>query len=72
MLKLSTSATLASESRRMKGTVYPPLDARSAEQAVATKDAAIRLKFIIEKLVEKCFIPSNVEENALATVGDDP
>ena len=57
MLKLRTRAKEESPKRRMKGAVYPPLDSSRAEQAVATNDATIRLKFIMEKLVAKCFVP---------------
>ena len=57
MLKFIIKATMDSPSNRIKGAVYPPLAVSRAEQAVATKDASIRLKFIMLKLVEKCFVP---------------
>ena len=57
MLKFIISATPDNARRRRKGAVYPPLTVSRAEQAVATKDANMRLKFIILKLVEKCFVP---------------
>ena len=57
MLKFSTRATVDSRSRRINGAVYPPLEVSRAEQAVATKEATIRLKFIMLKLVAKCFLP---------------
>ena len=57
MLKFIINATIDKPSRRINGAVYPPLAVSRAEQAVATKDASIRLKFIMLKLVEKCFVP---------------
>ena len=57
MLKFIRSATPDNARRRRNGAVYPPLTVNRAEQAVATNDASIRLKFIILKLVEKCFAP---------------
>ena len=41
----------------MKGAVYPPLEVTREEQAVAVKDAHIRLKFITPRLEAKFFDP---------------
>ena len=41
----------------MKGTVYPPVAVSRDEHAVATKEAHIRLKFIIPRLDAKFFVP---------------
>ena len=57
MLKFISRATIDSAKSRIKGAVYPPLDVSRAEHAVAANDAGIRLKFIILKLVGKCFVP---------------
>ena len=57
MLKFITNAITDNPKRRRKGAVYPSLAVSRAEQAVATNDASIRLKFIMLKLVEKCFVP---------------
>ena len=57
MLKLSARATAESESKSTKGEVYPPLEVRSAEQAVAINDAAIRLKFEMLRFAAKYFCP---------------
>ena len=57
MLIFNPRATVERTSSRMNGAVYPPVEESSPEQAVATKDAAIRLKFIMLKLVAKCFVP---------------
>ena len=57
MLRLRPSAPTERVRRSAKGRVYPPLEVKRPEQAVATNDATIRLKFIILKLVAKCFIP---------------
>ena len=57
MLKLRTSAKDARERSTMNGTVYPPLAATMVEHAVAMKEAAIRLKFIIPRFAAKFFCP---------------
>ena len=57
MLKLSTSAKDASARSMINGTVYPPLADAALEQAVAIKDAAIRLKFITPRFAAKFFCP---------------
>ena len=53
----STSAPKLSPSSRAKGALYPPLVVSKLPQAVAIKEEPIRLKFIMEKLVGKCFAP---------------
>jgi len=57
MLKFSASADTARISRRMKGDAKLPEDAWRFPDAVAMKEAKIRLKFIRLKLVGKCFCP---------------
>ena len=57
MLKFSIKAITESESNRIKGAIYPPVDVNSDEHAVATKDAHIRLKFIMLRFVAKYFWP---------------
>ena len=57
MLKLSTSARNARTRSITNGMVYPLLAAATVEQAVAIKEAAIRLKFITPRLAAKCFCP---------------
>ena len=44
-------------SNTIKGSVYPPLIDIKLLLKVAIKDAAIRLKLIMLKLVAKCFVP---------------
>ena len=55
MLKLRARAMPESESKSTKGAVYPPLDVKSAEHAVAIKDATIRLKLLMLRFAAKCF-----------------
>ena len=55
MLKLSTRAAEASERSKINGAVYPPLDVCNAVQAVAIKEAAIRLKLLMLRLAAKYF-----------------
>ena len=57
MEKLRASATRERASNTAKGSVYPPLTEIRLLLKVAIKDAAIRLKLIILKLVGKCFAP---------------
>ena len=57
MLKFSARERLESERSRMKGAVYPPLMVSREEQAVAMKDAAIRLKLQMLRFAAKCFWP---------------
>ena len=57
MLKFIINATPDNISKRMKGAVYPLPKSSRAEHAVATKEAKVRLKFIILKLVGKCLVP---------------
>ena len=51
------SDTTERPTRKIKGRANPPPPLISQEQAVATKDAKIRLQFIMLKLVAKCFVP---------------
>ena len=57
MPRVSTNATDARVSKRISGRVNPPLAVNSEEQAVAIKDATIRLKLQILRFVAKCFCP---------------
>ena len=57
MVKFKLSATTESERRSTKGMVYPPVDFKIEVQAVAIKEAHIRLKFIIPRLDAKCLGP---------------
>ena len=49
--------TTDSERSRTKGTTYPPLACCKEAQAVAMKDAPIRLKLLMLRLEAKCFLP---------------
>ena len=51
MVRFRTSVTPERERSRINGAVYPPLVVKRFEQAVATKDAAIRLKLQMLRLV---------------------
>ena len=55
MLKLSSSAIAPRVKSNINGTVYPPKVVCRLLQAVAIKDAQIRLQFITLKLDAKCF-----------------
>ena len=57
MLKLSASAATDRDTKSTKGAMYAPLEVRSAEQAVAIKDAPIRLKLLILRFAAKYFCP---------------
>ena len=55
MVKFKISDVPESVRSRTKGAAYPPLAVNSAEQAVAMKDATIRLKLQMLKLAAKYF-----------------
>ena len=57
MLKLRINAITDSAKSKIKGAVNPLVALSKAEQAVATNEAIVRLKFIMLKLVGKCFVP---------------
>ena len=57
MVKFNPRASTERLRSSIKGTVYPCVTVRSVEQAVATKDAHIKLKFITPRLEAKCFCP---------------
>lgn len=52
-LQFRSSATTDKTSSRRNGAVYPPDEARSVLATDAIMDAPMRLKFIMEKLMEK-------------------
>ena len=57
MLRVNASDTVPRMRSRINGAVYPPVDTKSLLLTVARNDVKIKLKFMILKLVGKCFCP---------------